>query len=245
VKPSRRSAATEFLLRQAPLLVLADAIYVAVRAVTEGAPARAVANAEHLVRFERRIGLDWEHAIQDVVLRESALVDFFNWVYVWMYWPFIVAGIVILFVVDRVRYRLARNAIFLSGSIGMVIFATIPVAPPRFMPGYVGTVSEAARQHFVTSAPHWVNRYAALPSFHAGWTMAVSVVLASMCTSKGLRVLALMPGVLMTVAVVATGNHYVVDVVLGDTISLGCLWGFAWRERWQRVARADAPMVSG
>jgi hypothetical protein len=49
----------------------------------------------------------------------------------------------------------------------------------------------------------------------------------------------------MTVAVVANGNLFVVDVVLGDVISLGCLWGFAWRERWPRVARAGRPMVSG
>jgi hypothetical protein len=144
------------------------------------------------VRFERRIVLDGEHAIQDLVLRHRALVDLCNWVYVWMYWPFVVDGLVILFVVDPVRYRLARNAIFL----GFDRHGEL-----RNHPGRAASDHARLRRHRQRGGTPALrcqraalgNRYTALPSFHAGWTMAMSLVLASSCTSRGLRVLGSRP----------------------------------------------------
>jgi hypothetical protein len=242
-RPERRGWArtlAEFVLRQVPVLLVADAIYVAVRAVTEGTPAVAERNARTLLDVERTLGLDWERAVQAEVLQHRWLVELANATYVWMYWPFVFAALAVVFVIDRDRYLLLRNAIFVAGAIGMVIFATVPVAPPRFMPGYVGTVSEAARQHFATRGPHFVNRYAALPSFHAGWTLLVSLVLASVCHRRALRVLALLPGVAMIFAVVATGNHYIVDVVLGGAISVGAFAALLRRREGIAVDRGPA-----
>jgi hypothetical protein len=36
-----------------------------------------------------------------------------------------------------------------------LIFAVFPVAPPRFMPGFIGTVSQGERQHFVPHPASW------------------------------------------------------------------------------------------
>jgi hypothetical protein len=229
-----------FVVRQVPVLLLADAVYVAIRAVIEGSPGRSEANARVLLGVERALGLDWERGIQDVVLDHDRLVAAADFVYVWAYWPFVFSGLALVHLLDRPRYVRLRNALFVAGGVGCVVFATIPVAPPRFMPGYVGTVSDAARSHHISGAPRFVNRYAALPSFHAGWTLLVSLVLASCLASRWARAVALVPGTAMSFAVVATGNHYVVDVVAGHAICLGAFAVVgAWGAAPPAVAAAD------
>lgn len=78
-----------------------------------------------------------------------------------------------------------------------------------FMPGFVGTVSQAERTHFLRYPSSWSNRVASLPSFHVGWTLTAAIVLATTLRSPVLKFIALLPGPLVAIAVVATGNHYV------------------------------------
>jgi membrane-associated phospholipid phosphatase len=116
-----------------------------------------------------------------------------------------------------------RDTLIVSGSVGLVIFAMFPVSPPRFMPGFVGTVSQAERQHFLPYPATWSNRVASLPSFHVGWTLTAAFVLATTLRSPVLKFIAFLPGPLVAFAVIATGNHYVIDVVVGSGLALGAL----------------------
>src|SRR5690606_21320268 len=68
---------------------------------------------------------------------------------------------------------------------------------------------------WVEQARAGVNDVAALPSLHAGFALLVSVALWRVVRSRLLRVpLALFP-VAMGLSLVYSGEHYVVDVVLG------------------------------
>ena len=42
---------------------------------------------------------------------------------------------------------MSRNEIFLSGALGLLIFLVYPVAPPRFLDGFVDTIDAADRSH--------------------------------------------------------------------------------------------------
>jgi len=220
-EPHRRSHTDA--RRATAVLLFAAAVYFAVRKLVEGSPATATRNAGRLLRFEQATGVDVEHALQRFTLDHAVLVDWSNHVYVWLHWPFLIFVLVVLFRRDRRAYRQLRDTLIASGTLGLVIFALFPVAPPRFMPGFVGTVSQAERQHFIQYPASWSNRVASLPSFHAGWTLVAAILLATTFRSRFMKVIAFLPGPLVAVAVVITGNHYVIDVLVGLAITLVAL----------------------
>jgi membrane-associated phospholipid phosphatase len=185
----------------------------------------ALTNAERLVRLEERLSLEWEAATQSLVISHDLLVTVVNWVYIWGHWPVILAAASILFVLRRDRYYLLRNAMFVSGLIGFAFFALFPVAPPRMLDlGLVDTVTEQSNAYRALQPPGLTNQYAAFPSLHAGWNVLVGIVLVLAFTSWVVRAVAVTLPCLMVFAVVATANHFVVDVIGG--IALVAL-GFA------------------
>jgi hypothetical protein len=207
---------------QIALIVGAALLYFAVRGVTEGSEAVAVRNAEELLRLERALRLDVEAAVQRAILDHHVVVTLANWVYIWGHWPVITITLFWLYRHERPRYLLLTRAMFVSGGIGLIIFASYPVAPPRLMPDgvWVDTVTELSTSYRVLQPPALVNKYAALPSLHVGWNLLIGVVLFRAARGRPLRVAAAVLPVLMTAAVVATGNHYVLDAVLGALVAL-------------------------
>ena len=108
-------------------------VYFLVRGVTQVRSPRRSANSRDVLRVERGLGLDFERSAQDLVLDQRWLVTLANWVYIWGHWPVIVATLLWLHHTRTREYLLLRNAMFISGAIGIVIFITYPVAPPRLL----------------------------------------------------------------------------------------------------------------
>ncbi len=230
------------VLRQVVLITIAITLYFGVRGLTEGQVQDALDNADRLVRLEHRTGLAWEDAFQNPATQWWLLRDTVNWVYIWGHWPVIAITAVMLYRRHRQAYRLLRNACFISGAIGLVIFATFPVAPPRLTDlGLVDTVTEHSHAYRVLQPPGFVNQYAAMPSLHAGWNLLVGITVARVSRRRMVRVLASLSPLLMAFAVVATANHFVIDVIAGAALSmLG--YGIA---TWVASRRTDAPRHRG
>ncbi len=216
---SRDSVASPWYV-EVGITVAGAAVYFGGRVIVEGDSAQAVANAERLQRFERAVDLDVERSVQSWVIEHDLLRIVGNLSYVWLHWPLLVGVFVLLYARDRVRFRRLRTAMFLSGAVGLVIFATVPVAPPRFMPGFVGTVSDQARRHYIDYPLSWTNQFAALPSFHVGWTLVACLALAGLVGRRAGKAIALAPALLVAISVVTTGNHYVVDATVGTIIAV-------------------------
>ncbi len=109
----------------------------------------------------------------------------------------------------------------MSGAIGLVIFVLHPVAPPRLLPsGFTDTVTELSSSYRVLQPPSLVNKYAALPSLHVGWNLLVGVALFRTRANRFVTIVGLLSPLLMAAAVVMTGNHYVVDALLGSVVAL-------------------------
>jgi hypothetical protein len=217
--------------------------YSAVRVVTQGDRAGALDHGRDLLHLERAIGLDWERGVQDALIGHDVIRHFFTLLYAWGYWPVVAGTLIVLWRVDRVLFAIFRNALFLSGAVGLLVFALYPAAPPRMLDGFTDTVAESG-QHFVAHPSGFTNPYAALPSFHAGWFFLAAVVLARAAARRtALRRVARLLAPLMSVAVVVTANHYVVDVVLGVGLSLAAL---AVATRWSSsVSRSThVPLMS-
>jgi membrane-associated phospholipid phosphatase len=108
-----------------------------------------------------------------------------------------------------------------SGFLGRGVFVSYPVAPPRlFDLCLVDTVTESSEAYRYLQPPAFVNQYAAMPSLHAGWDLLVGLAIVGAAGTIGLRMLGVLMPVLMMWAVVATANHYVLDVVAGVALAL-------------------------
>jgi hypothetical protein len=155
-----------------------------------------------------------------------------NWVYVWGPWPVNVTSMAWLVWRHREAFRRLRDGMMVSGFLGMAVFVSYPVAPPRLADlGLVDTVTESSEAYRYLQPPAFVNQYAAMPSLHAGWDLLVGLAIIAATGSVALRVVGVLMPVLMVWAVVATANHFVLDVVAGIGLALighGVAW---WLER--------------
>jgi len=203
------------MARELAIVGVAAAIYGAVRAVTEGSVAQAVANAEAVERLERTLGIGWEQSVQSLDIGSDVLVRLVNWIYIWGHWPVILAAATFLYVSRPAHYRVLRNAIITSGLIGFVFFYELPTAPPRLVEiGLVDTVLQQSHAYRALQPPSLTNQYAAIPSLHFGWNLLVGIVLFTAFTSVAVRVFAIAMPLAMGFAVVATANHFVLDIAV-------------------------------
>jgi len=217
--------ATFEFLRQLVLIVMAILLYFAVRGLTEGDVKAAIATGLDILEFEARIGLDLEHWAQGLIVDNHALVTFSNWVYIWGHWPVISAVLVWTFITNREAFLLLRNAMFISGAIGLLIFMAYPVAPPRLLEvGLMDTVSEFSNSYRILQPPDLVNQYAAVPSLHVGWNLLIGITIFNSTNRWWLKAVGVIIPVLMAISVVVTANHFVIDGFLGAIVALIGLW---------------------
>lgn len=210
------------ILQQVLIVVGAVVAYFGVRGLTEGDLDTAVRNAERLVAVERLLGLDWESRLQAAVLGVPFVTTFANWVYIYGHWPLIAVVLCWLGMRHRPVFLRVRNAMLVSGGIGVAFFATLPVAPPRLAGlGLVDTVTERSNSYRVLQPAAFTNQYAALPSLHVGWNLVISLAVVLATRSVFVRVLAVAVTLSMDAAVVLTANHYLLDVAAGLALAGG------------------------
>jgi membrane-associated phospholipid phosphatase len=213
--PSRRA-------RIEVIVVIASLVaYFGVRALTEGAYDTALRNAHRIADFQDAIGLGWDMDLHRAILDYHWVVTVFNWIYTWGHWPVIIPCGAFLFLRHPWIYYRTRNAFLISGAIGLVIFATFPVAPPRLTDlDVVDTVTEHSHSYRLLQPPSVTNQYAAMPSLHFGWNLLIGIALFRVVRPLPLRVLAAFFPLLMGVSVVVTANHFVLDAIVGGSLAL-------------------------
>lgn len=213
-KSYRHSALS--LLRECALVLTALAIYTALRLI-ESEPGPAAANAERIVSLERTLNTFFEPTVQDWALNSEALVRSLNWVYSFAFLAITAAAMIWLWFTDSKNYVLLRNVLGASALLAIVTIIAFPAAPPRLLEtsGMVDTITLYGREHA------YANEYAALPSLHVGWMVAVGYAVGlSVGGRRGLTI-AVLPGVLMMATVIVTGNHFWLDGALGTLFALG------------------------
>jgi hypothetical protein len=115
------------------LVVGASQAYELVRLLTTGSRTTALRHGEEILAVEQRLGLRWEDALQHIVLRHHTLVSLCNTLYTWGFWPIVTGALLVLYIRRPTLHCRYRNAIFISGAIGLAIFASYPTAPPRML----------------------------------------------------------------------------------------------------------------
>ena len=161
-----------FLAAEAGLWLCLYAVYFVIRGETIAGAQEAMANARSVVDIERAMGLAHERVVQNAIGTADFLGTFLAHYYELGFFPVVIAGLVYLARVDRVRYRDTRNIMLVAMGAAMVMFLLLPVAPPRLVPD-LGIADTVGMDTHDTGTKYGVryNPYAAMPSMHVGWTM--------------------------------------------------------------------------
>ncbi|MFI4977093.1 MAG: phosphatase PAP2 family protein [Solirubrobacterales bacterium] len=125
-------------------------------------------------------------------------------------------------------YRPLRNSLVLVNVLAFIVFWRYPVAPPRML-GSDGFTDIVASSHAFGSwhtgalASH-ANQLAAMPSLHMAWAAWCTIALWRISRRRWVRGLAVLYPCVTAVAVLATGNHFLLDIVGGlATIAVAVL----------------------
>ena len=106
----------------------------------------------------------------------------------------------------------------LANALGLIGYVLLPTAPPRMFPslGFLDTLDAfGGLNHGSGIVSLAANPYAAMPSLHAADALIVGVVLASVVRKRVWKVLWLVWPLWVWFAVIATGNHFWLDVAAG------------------------------
>ena len=197
------------------------AAYLAVRrrTWTPDGRRRARRNALRLVSVERRWSVAFECEVQARALRRPRLLHAANLGYGVANVGLTVGWLVVRYRARDPEYHRMRRRVVVAHAGALPVFLLFPVAPPRALPGFVDTL--AAISSVELDHPLLVRFYnpiAALPSQHLSFAVVTAGALADRCRGRTARTVAwTYPAVVGTV-VVATGNHYVLDVAAGAAL---------------------------
>jgi PAP2 superfamily protein len=203
-------------LREVLLFVLADAVYEVCRGLGRGSPSAALANAHRVAGAERALGIDIEGSIQHAFLGTPWLTAL-DWIYLGAQSFVAFAGIVLVYRLSRRVYRVLRTTLITTWALALPVYALFPTAPPRLAGlGLSDTVSSQTPMQLDSGSIGLLdNPYAAVPSLHAAFAVAVGVAVILSARSWALRALGAAWGPTVILAVLATGNHFVLDVAAG------------------------------
>jgi hypothetical protein len=211
VLPRGRHPAT----RQIGVFLAAYVLYDLARWITAGEITPALRHAQWVLGLERDLGIAVEHSVQGA-LHQGVVVWLLSNVYLAAQLVVVPGSLIWLYRRDRAIYRRLRDTILATWLLAVPIYAAFPVAPPRLAGlGMADTVSDQAAVALTGHSTIFYNPYAAVPSLHCGFAFAIGVALAAAAQRPATRVLALLWGPLVSLTVVATANHYVLDIAAG------------------------------
>ena len=238
-------------VREITLLGVLYAGYSVTRTFADQNLGRARDHAVELQSVEQGLGLNLEGPLNQWLLGSPLLRVFASYWYASLH--YVVTAVVLVWLYRRSRatsYLPARRALVLASLAGLACYLLMPLAPPRFMPGYIDILHVTAPLGWWgadASAPRglggYTNELAAFPSLHAGWALWVALVVTRETRSRRWRTLAWAYAVATAAVIVGTGNHWILDVVGGWAVVLAG-WFIAAQPVGRRTAQPAASRAS-
>lgn len=198
-------------------------VYQLARGIADhGGTASAFANGAWIIDVQRSLHSMVELTLQRLVERSSVLIQATSYTY-WLS-QFAVVGFALLYVYFRAhdRFTKFRNTLILANLIGLVGYVTFPTAPPRMFPqdGFNDTLAQhAALTHDSSLIQFSSNPYAAMPSLHSCDSLIVGIVMALVVRSRLAKALWLLWPPWVWFSVMATGNHFWLDIAAGILVA--------------------------
>jgi len=208
-------------------VVVGDVLYEVIRASAPQKAASAFHNAALLSATEPQAVRDLEAWMRDTTSANPALNQVFEWYYTLFHLSVTVGVLVWLWWRRPLHYARARTALFAVTFGGLFIFWIFPVAPPRLVtPEAINALGTPAISALDGSGGlggalgALVNPYAAFPSLHVAWAAWCAWAVWAHLRGRRLCWAAWLYPLATGIVVIATSNHYVIDVVAGLFIVL-------------------------
>lgn len=213
VSSGRRPAAVRRAIRELLLVATLFLLYKGARMAVAGRVSTALANGESVWRLERSLRLPDEAVVQHPVLSHTVVAHLANGYYAYVHFPATVLALVWLYLRHPARYLRLRRTLAVLTAAALALHLVVPLAPPR-LTALTAMVDTGRRYGPSVYGPPDTdalsNQYAAMPSLHVGWALAVAVALVAVTRGR-LRWLWLAHPLVTLLVVVATGNHYWLD----------------------------------
>lgn len=211
-----------------------------------------IANARSVVAFEVAHGFFVEPAWQlfflqtrhifAVTVSWMVVARVFNAVYVLGHVFFTLGVALWVYIYRRRWFGMMRNVVILVNLFALAIYENFPVAPPRLTTGLVfdhhaftfrdtlfGIVDSSGR---VIGTQVGYNEFSAMPSVHMAWAVVAGAALLILAKPWWAKAIGLIYPACMLIAVVVTGNHYLLDVVAGIIVVVMAYGAAVLLDRW-------------
>jgi hypothetical protein len=202
------------------LAVIAAAYYAwrYARGAVDGSMTASFAHARDLVDAERALGALIEPNVQQWAVSSGWPAEVARWGYANLHFKGSCIALAAIFFIYRGSYGFVRNMVLAGMAISVIGYALYPTAPPRFLPELGLDPSSAVtgnQPQLSSTGDPLFNPFAAVPSMHVGLSLILFWSLALLVKARPLKVLLFGYPFLMTYVVVASGNHFWLDAVLG------------------------------
>ena len=201
-----------------------------------GTTEEAFEHARDIVAAERFLGIYWERPIQEAFLNVDWFIALCNIYYGTIHFVLPVVTLVWLYRKAPARYVRWRNTLVLMWAIAIFTFYVYPLMPPRLMPARYGFVDTAAEyfnfgpqfevefgadgQPTERALAQYGNPFAAMPSFHVGWSTWCLLALWPLVRRRWVRALLIVYLLTVIFCITVTANHWLLDAP-GGWIVLG------------------------
>jgi membrane-associated phospholipid phosphatase len=194
--------------------------------VARGLADRDIGEAFHnglvVIDVQRQLGAFWELSLQGATMSSELLMTITSWTY-WMS-QFTVLGLALLWVYLRrnEHFLKFRNSVLLANVLGLAGYIWFPTAPPRMFPelGFVDVLAQFSTLNHGSGLIELAsNPYAAMPSLHSADAVIVGLTMALIVRRRVCKLLWLAWPAWVAFAVIATGNHFWLDILAGAVVA--------------------------
>ncbi len=210
---------------EAAALIFVYLVYDFSRGLVSGAGATADRHGRQVAHAEQHLSLYIEPSVQHALQRVPGLFDVFGFGYDVFHIGVTAVVLVWLYLRRPHAFPTIRTTLIASVTLALVVFALYPTAPPRMAHLGIGdslALSRHTSQSPVLSALY--NPYAAMPSLHMVFAVIAGGSIAVYARHRWAKVAGLVYPLFVAAEVVATGNHYLLDLAAGAaTVAISAL----------------------
>nr|WP_308117393.1 bifunctional glycosyltransferase 87/phosphatase PAP2 family protein [Streptomyces fuscigenes] len=193
-----------------------------IRLAAAADPATAQRHGREIHSAESALHIGIEHWANHALVHVGWLRDFLDFYYETFHFAFPLGILAVLYWRSPADYRWARASLSFATVLALVGFWFFPLAPPRLMPGlgFIDTVhgpQDLAHPSYGAMTA-LTNQYAAMPSLHFGWSLWCGVTVVVLAPKLWIKLIALLDPLFTLSAIIATGNHWVLDAVGGAAV---------------------------
>ena len=201
-------------------LVALYGVYELVRGVGGEDVDAAMRHTADLVAVEQALGIYVERGFQEFVEAIPAAPALLGLAYVLFHFVGTTALLVWAHRRHPDRFPQIRTTFVAATGFALIGYVFYPAAPPRLADlGFSDTVTTATGLDLSSDLLGALyNPFAAVPSLHFGYALIVGAVLATTAAHRSVRVLGALYPAAMLLIIVGTGNHFIVDAILGGVV---------------------------